>query len=217
MDPYRESLARRYAELDDADLLRRLEQGELADIPLEIAQAELQSRGLALTPHALRPPPNLDFPPDSFAANPYQPPHARSDETADAPSGRAQISAVLWWVYIAILGALALRSAYVSALRPSGVTPAPLFSFGVIAWNCIGLVGWRLRKPLLWRWLWAISALLTWLTVALMALAGVVMALLAANDPAQWRIVWIATGTFLMLLPLAWGMSTYAFHEKTIW
>lgn len=70
---------------------------------------------------------------------------------------------------------------------------------------------------MLWRWLRAISALLAWLTVALMALAGVVMALLAANDPAQWRIVWIATGTFLMLLPLAWGMSTYAFHEKTIW
>lgn len=141
MDPYRESLARRYAELDDADLLRRLEQGELADIPLEIAQAELQSRGLALMPHAPRLPPNFDFPPDSFAENPYQSPHARSDETADEPSGRAQISAVLWWVYIAILCALALRSAYVSALRPSGVTPAPLFSFGVIAWNCIGLVG----------------------------------------------------------------------------
>jgi hypothetical protein len=219
MDPYRESLARRYAELDDAQLRRRIEQGELADTPLEIALAELESRGLTVTINTPvpQPPPDFAFPPDAFAANPYQPPHARSDEALTTPAASTRLTAILWWVYIAILGTITLRNAFISLMRPGGAVLMPVISFGFMALNCLGLTGWRLRRAVLWRWVWAVAAVVAWLGVALMAVSGVAMAFVAASNPAQGRLAWLALFVFLLLLPLAWGLSTYAFREDPLW
>jgi hypothetical protein len=134
MDPAsdRESLARRYAELGDAEL-RNLAHGDLDDVSLQIAHAELQSRALRRMPA----PESVSLP-DPFAADPYAPPQTRDSEATDTPSRRTQLGAVLWWIYVATLAVLALRSAHVSALRPGGAMQASLVNFSILAWGCSG-------------------------------------------------------------------------------
>jgi DNA-binding transcriptional MocR family regulator len=48
MTPDREELAARFAELDDADLLGRIESGDLTALAQEVAIAEAHRRGLAM-------------------------------------------------------------------------------------------------------------------------------------------------------------------------
>jgi len=215
----RESLQQRYADLVDTELLRRLRADSLTDLAREVALAELAQRGIsaeaALTAAAVAEPAvdaELDFPADEFERNPYQAPRG-----APAPaSRRASVGNVFWWIYIAyiVLAAIwGLRDLVVRETPNAGMM-AVTAMYGCFA---VGLIAWRLRRPLLHSWLWVAA-----LAVALAELSVGIKAIIVFLDGHVFRASETAALNPLILftllsLPMYWGIGCYAFASPAIW
>lgn len=215
----RESLQQRYADLVDTELLRRLRADSLTDLARDVALAELAQRGIsaeaALAAVAEAEPAvdaELDFPADEFERNPYQAPRAVSVPA----TRRAGIVDVFWWIYIAyvvLAAAWGLRDLLVQEAPNAGMM-AVTAMFSCFA---VGLVAWRLRRPLLHSWLWvaALAVALAQFSVGVKA----ILVFLEANifrDSATAALGPMIAFT-LLSLPMYWGIGRYAFASPEIW
>jgi hypothetical protein len=223
VDPYRQSLARRYAELNDAELRRRIERDELSEIPREIALAELHSRGLALAPpptqRTFAPPllhRDVEFTADGFSANPYQTPRADMLDTPER-SGASQIWNTLWWTYTALYTLYALRAVSMPLRQGRLLNFGVVVMLAIMALTCLGLIGWCTRRRFLWRVVWIGVAVTAWLWAGLLGLASAIVMLDGTAAPiAGYQPEWLSLAMTAAVLPLAWALSRYA-CDKSIW
>lgn len=221
MEITRESLQQRYADLTDAALMQRLRSADLTDIAREIALQEMTARGLALQPpvnenvppvnEAVSPPPDFEFAPDRFTQNPYQAP--RADTGAGAASqAPSPLPRILWWLYTGGLGLLVL--AVTAQWVRRGAPVAEGIGLALNVWAIVGLVGWRMRRPLLSSWVWVVCLALTLTQAAL--LARILFGLAIADADNRMNLV-LALALSLPVLPLLWGLLSYAFLSPSIW
>lgn len=225
----RESLQQRYADLVDAELLRRLRADSLTELAREVALAELAGRGIdaeaalaaEAAPAEQRADAELDFPADQFAHNPYQAPRAPTSKTAPKSATTAQRRNrawnVVWLSYASIVGLLiafdmvgTLSGPYAGNIGAKKIVPFVAMSLGLA-----GIVGWRLRRAWLHPLLWV-------------ACLAVNLAWLGSECLDSWKdidsagkdlpIILIGTGIVVSLyLPMFWGLLRYAFLSASIW
>ena len=215
----RESLQQRYADLVDTELLRRLRADTLTDLAREVALAELAQRGIsaeaALAAAAVAEPAvpaELEFPADEFERNPYQAPRLAA---ATAPR-RVSVGDVFWWIYIAYI-VLATGWGLLDLIlrgEPNVGMMAVTAMYGCFA---VGLIAWRLRRPLLHSWLW-VAALAVALAELSVGVKAIVMFLVnhvfRASETAALNPLIAFT---LLSLPMYWGIGCYAFASPAIW
>jgi hypothetical protein len=212
MEPVsRESLQQRYADLVDAELLRRLRSNALTELAREVALAELTARGVSpdaeMSSDAPSVPDEIDFAPDEFASNPYQAPRSIADTAAaSAPfPARFGVWDVLWFIYAAILASFV---AIGLTFRANPLNAATLIETFTTGFALTGILAWRLRRAWLHpiAWVACIAISLAWLAVML-RFAWTVLAL-HVSDMAV---------TVAVHLPLYWGLARYAFFSPSIW
>lgn len=215
----RESLRRRYADLIDAELLRRVRSGVLTKLAHEVALAELASRGVSPDSPAAPETPAvsdvIDFEPDEFEYNRYQAPRLpKAAELPKAPPvARLGIGDVLWFIYAAVLGGLVVVAVF---FNPDPLGVRSLIEAAMTLYAVAGIVAWRLRRgwlnPIAWIVCFAIN--LAWLAVQIKdswtTLSGESWANLAP------LAVGMAIVTALYL-PLFWGLARYALFSPSIW
>lgn len=223
----RESLQQRYADLVDAELLRRLRTDALTDLAREVALAELAQRGIsaeaAFATAAVAEPivgAELDFPADEFERNPYQAPRgaaAAPTTTAAARTSLARQSAAdwLWWGYAAYVAVLIGLSVYrwVSLQQGLAVGGALL----VNAWALVGLIGWRLRRRWLFSGIWVICLAINAALGCIVARELARVALHAPPELVYSPAMYQAVGNVLLGLPLFWALFRYGFQSAPIW
>lgn len=247
MEVGRESLQQRYADLNDAELLRRLHSVELTELAREVLLAELKVRGVSTEPAPANIAPaggaknthgnadatapvsgvkadadtdtiemqdsGIELAADRFTDNPYQAPRAPRvlrDEKAHSPS---QLVQVAWWIYIALLvGTMAVS---LVVLLWADATDAELMELAPSIAAAVGLVGWRLRKPLLHPLLW-VACLAVFLAQAGVNLQAYIEATSEWPEERQLMLV-SSTLSVLVELPLIWGLVRYAFLSRAIW
>ncbi|WP_257386966.1 hypothetical protein [Tahibacter caeni] len=217
----RESLQQRYADLVDAELLRRLRADALTDLAREVALAELAQRGIsaetALAAAAVAEPAvdaELDFPADEFERNPYQAP--RGPVSAGAPSSAQQTPVDwIWWGYAVYIAALVALGVYRWVTLRQGLAMGGVLL--VNAWALAGLVGWRLRRRWLHSSVWAACLAIN---AALGCIGARELARVAATAPPELvysTATYQAVGNLLLGLPLLWGLFRYGFLSAPIW
>ncbi|HSX58776.1 MAG TPA: hypothetical protein VLF18_01120 [Tahibacter sp.] len=217
----RDSLQRRYADLVDAELLRRLHSDALTELAREVAAAEAESRGLALTkpepPRGPAVPDEIDFAPDEFERNPYQPPRMASAAmpAARRPPARNRAWDIIWFLYAGGLGVLTVASQVSRISR--GINDVALMTSVVVCIGCAGIAGWRLRRA------WVHS--LAWVAVLAVNLAvlGVYSKrsfteLAALGDTNASLVLGFGFAVSMSIhVPLIWGLLRYAFLSPSIW
>lgn len=243
MEIGRESLQQRYADLNDAELLRRLHTVHLTELAREALLAELKARGVnpgpapadtspaasartahgngdaaAAAPGATAGPEAAvidmqDSGADRFADNPYQAPRAPRvlrDDKARPPS---QLVQAAWWIYIAIV-VVTMGVTFVHRLL-SDATARELMALAPSVAAAVGLVGWRLRKPLLHPLLW-VACLAVFLAQAGVGLHAYIEA--TSEWPEERQLMLVSSAlSVVMQLPLIWGLARYAFLSGAIW
>lgn len=214
----RASLSRRYEDLVDAELLRRLHSGNLTELAREVAIAELEKRGVSPEPPPTPPPPSaapvpaeIAFPPDEFERNPYQAPRsAATDQARPGPNPVRRWIGWFWWAYI-VIGAL-LTAANVLWLALQGTSPLS-WQLVLHAAGFAGLAAWRLQRGLLHAYVWV-------------ALLAVLAANFAFGTQLLFRLVVeqqvlantvLEVSAHLLTLPLLWGLLRYGFFSPWLW
>lgn len=220
MDITRENLQRRYADLIDAELLRRLRSNVLTDLARDVALAELASRGLSPDLDAAAGEPaavgDIDFAPDEFERNPYQAPRVAAEVAArrPPPATRTGVWDVLWYLYVAVL---ALIIAVATAFSAHQLDAAALVETITSIFALAGIVAWRRRLAWLHPVLWitSLAVNLAWLMVKLRHTWNVLDAA-GDSDLVPMFLIGTAISTALYL-PLYWGLLRYALFSPSIW
>ena len=236
MEVGRESLQQRYADLNDAELLRRLHSLELTELAREVLLAELEARGVSTEPapvakaaagdaagfsteaeddgraDALQDS-GAELAADRFAENPYQAPRAPNVLRAKKTAEPSQLIQVAWWIYI---GLMALSVAAMLVLRViEDASDEELLELAPSVAAAVGLVGWRLRKPLLYPLLW-VACLAVFLAQAGAGLHAYIEA--TREWPEERQLMLVSSALSVLLeLPLIWGLTRYAFLSAAIW
>jgi len=219
----RESLHQRYSDLTDAELLRRARSGALTELAREVALDELTQRGISLD--AIEnpvPAPSVDeqleFSPDEFERNPYQAPRTPDGMRSASPPApqRGAGWSALWWIYIGYLCLMILFGLTQAAAR--GTMPAVNVAHAVLSGlGAVGLAAWRLHRALLHPAVW-VACLAADLALLSAGVKGLITMLSAADAPSyNSPLVYVATATVLLNLPLFWGLARYAFLSPAIW
>lgn len=216
MEITRESLQQRYEDLVDTELLHRLRSDTLTDLAREVALTELQQRGLSLDEPLLAPAPapvDIEFAPDHFDHNPYQAPRSAAPlpDTPLPPPAATDAHTALWWIYIGAM--VLLKIGAVLALRRQGIYPPLTVHLAVTLAGVIGLVGWRLRRPLLHAHVWIAVAALVLLDFCGSA-ASLFRAQVFDGGGGQPHL---AIGMTALQLLLLYGLARYAFFSAWIW
>lgn len=215
-DVTRESLQRRYADLIDAELLRRVRSGVLTKLAREVALAELASRGLSpdspVAPDTPAVSDVIDFEPDAFEHNPYQAPRvAQAAEPPNAPLRiRRSIWDALWLIYALVFGGLVVVAAFYAPDPPSA---RPVVETGVTLYALAGIIAWRLRRgwlnPIAWVVCFAVN--LAWLAVLIKG------SWTTLSNGSWGRLAVSMAVVAVFYLPLFWGLARYALFSPSIW
>lgn len=217
----RESLQRRYADLVDAELLRRLHSGVLTELAQEVATAEARARGLSLDEPAPSPgpvvPDTFDFAPDEFEHNPYQAPRAPAQAPAasERPSTSSGILDVLWYLYVAVF---VLLVATATIFGPNPFDAISLIESITTGFTVTGIVAWRLRRAWLHPvvWVTGLAVTLAWLAAKIRHAWAILEAAGTVSDLLSLFLIGVAMTTALHL-PLFWGIARYALFSPALW
>jgi hypothetical protein len=216
----RETLQRRYADLIDDELLRRLHSGVLTELAQDVATAEAQARGLSLEKPESAPgapvPDVIDFAPDEFERNPYQAPRvaAQTATEGEQRTTRTSIWDVLWYLYVAVL---ALLVATAAAFDANALDLPAVVETITTAFALAGIVAWRRRRAWLHPVLWitSLAVNLAWLAVRYRQ-SWAVLDAAGESDLVPMFVIGMAISTALYL-PLFWGLARYALFSPSIW
>jgi hypothetical protein len=218
-DVYDAPPPRNPADLSDTELQALLQRETLSETSRAAVLAELATRGLPPAVAAAVETPAVAQDPapaaGSFAENPYQPPRSAL-APADAARTWTRAREVLWWVHIGLTSLMVVRMAYVAffVMKTPPMGRLLPVSLGL---SCIGLVGWRLGRRLLWRGVWIAQTAIAWIFLTAMVVGGLVAVLI---QPAGWPGRFsglLLLATYPLLAGLAWGINRYTFHSPTIW
>ena len=214
-----------FDDLADHELLRALQRETLDTQARDAALRELQRRRLALpstepaataasTPATIE---NYDFAADRFADNPYQTPQS-APPPGLLPPPRTRIVNALWWLHIAAF-ALYTVAAFYDVIVSGRLVGYPTIFLAVLVLCVVGMVGWRLQRALLHQWLWGllgVGALLYSVVLGFSGLALVFSDVTVANL-SRLQLFGVFAASLLIVLPLTFGLTGYAFRSKSLW
>lgn len=225
----------RFADLADHELLRVLRDESLDAAASEAALREARRRRLALAaPEPSAPPQpspmpsssaaqtavaveNYTFAADRFADNPYQTPQSAAPPPP-LHSRRTGTVNVLWWLHIAALALYTLFAAY--NITVSGrVTVFPLGFVAALVLCVVGMIGWRLQRALLQQWLWGLLGVgaLLYSVMLLFSLVAILFVDVPGLNVSRPTVFALGAVSALVVLPLTWGLTGYAFRSKSLW
>lgn len=224
----------RFADLADHELLRLLRDESLDAAAGAAALREARRRRLApAAPQPAAPPkpsPTPSPPPaqtaiaaedyafvaDHFTDNPYQTP--QSAAPPDSPrSRRTGTVNALWWLHITVLALYTLFVAY--NLTVSGrLTTFPLGFLAALVLCVVGMVGWRLQRALLHQWVWGLLGVgaLLYSVMLLFSLVAIVFVEVPGLNVSRPTMFALGAAGALIVLPLTWGLTGYAFRSKSL-
>lgn len=223
----------RFADMADHELIRALQREALDPPAREAALREVHRRRLppTLLEPAAEPAPaaapapvpaapaieNYAFGADRFADNPYQAPQSAPPPDA-LPSTRSRVVNALWWLHIALFALYTLSAIY-NVTVSGRLSILPLGFLAVLVLCVVGMVGWRLQKALLHQWIWGLLGVGAMLYTAMLALGLVTIVFADLPDNNFSRPVLFALGiaSTLIVVPLTWGLTGYAFRSKSLW
>ena len=83
----------------------------------------------------------------------------------------------------------------------------------------VGMVGWRLQRALLHQWLWGLLGVGALLYSVMLGFSGLALVFsdMTVGNLSRLQMFGVFVASLLIVLPLTFGLTGYAFRSKSLW